>query len=513
MSGLTTEELLEIVRLDPALTEWEHREATAEQDRFKPYRGRIDNFITEGIGGFIWSKQRLICESVTKNRFTAVPSCHGVGKSAIAARIGAAWIATEPPGDAFLVTSAPSFHQVRGILWRELNRVHRLGHLPGIMNQTEWHFGNELVAFGRKPDDQDMTAFQGIHARKVLVIFDEACGVPPPLWDAAETLVTNDESRMLAIGNPDDPASRFASICKPGSGWNVIPISAFDSPNLTGEYIPESLIPLLTSRTWVEERRRKWGETSPLYVAKVLGQFPDISDDVLIPMSLLTKAQNTDYVPTRDDVKVLGVDIARLGRDKTVLVFRHGTKIRIYKSYSKKDLMTTVGWILHAARELGVDWVVLDDTGVGGGVTDRLRELKKSGEITFNVLPLNFGAAAAVSKTKKTRNVRFYNIRSQIYWDFKEMLTYDEVDLDSPTSNGDSPMEDALSQLGSMKYGPNSRGEIQLESKEDYKDRTKLDSPDEADAIVLSAVNPLKFHKILTERKVSSLEGFSLFAR
>ena len=93
--------------------------------------------------------------------------------------------------------------------------------------------GKELVAFGRKPADHDQSAFQGIHAQNPPILVDEACGVPKSIFDAVDALATNSNARVLAIGNPDDPSSHFAQICKPGSGWHVITVSAFDTPAYT----------------------------------------------------------------------------------------------------------------------------------------------------------------------------------------------------------------------------------------------------------------------------------------
>jgi hypothetical protein len=69
---------------------------------------------------------------------------------------------------------------------------------------------------------------------------------------------------VLAIGNPDDPASHFAQICTPGSGWHVITVSALDTQTYTGEKVPEELRPLLVSPEWVEERKIRWGVNSPI---------------------------------------------------------------------------------------------------------------------------------------------------------------------------------------------------------------------------------------------------------
>ena len=77
------------------------------------------------------------------------------------------------------------------------------------------------------------------------------------------------------MANPDDPSSHFAQVCKPGSGRVVNRISAFDTPAYTGEKVPEELLVLLVSPEWVEERKLRWGVTSPICQSKVLGEFPD----------------------------------------------------------------------------------------------------------------------------------------------------------------------------------------------------------------------------------------------
>ena len=88
---------------------------------------------------------------------------------------------------------------------------------------------------------------------------------------AAARRGTNVNARVAAVANPDDPSSHFAQVCKPGSGWVVKRISAFDTPAYTGEKVPEELLPLLVSREWVEERKIRGGVNSPIYQSKVLG--------------------------------------------------------------------------------------------------------------------------------------------------------------------------------------------------------------------------------------------------
>src|SRR5215213_2114124 len=144
-----------------------------------------------------------------------------------------------------------------------MGNAHKKAGLPGrITLDAKWYIGNELVAYGRKPADYDPAAFQGIHARYVLVIIDEAGGVRKSIVDAVDDLATNIDARVVAVWNRDDPSSHFATISKPGSGWAVKRISAFDTPAYTGEQWPPELLPLLVSPEWVEERKTPGASTA-----------------------------------------------------------------------------------------------------------------------------------------------------------------------------------------------------------------------------------------------------------
>lgn len=436
-------------------------------------------FVQEVLLGFLWSKQKEICESVRANRRTAVPSCHDVGKSAIAGRIAAWWLASHEPGEAFVVTLAPTFHQVRGILWREINRVHRAGGLPGKMNTTEWWLGEELVGFGRSPKDTDPTSIQGIHARYVLVIFDEACGIARALWDAADSLIANDDSRFLAIGNPDDPGTMFGDVCRPGSGWNVIHLDAFSSPNFTGEQVPDWLRPLLVSKVWVAEKKKSWGEQSPIYTSKVLGRFPEQSTDSLVPVSALTAALERELAEGEEND--LGVDVARFGNDHSVIYHRRGMVAKRLRKLAKRDTMEVTGHVVDCVRETGARRVKVDDIGLGGGVTDRLRELLREGKLPpgTEIVAVNVAEAPATDLMDE----RFKNLRAELNWNMRVRFIDGKIAL---LGNND----DLCAQAGQIKYKFTSSGEIIIEKKEDMKKRTGGVSPDDWDALVLAFAEP-----------------------
>jgi hypothetical protein len=464
-------------------------------------------WITEHLSEYLWSKQVEICDAIMEHKYVAVKACHGPGKSFIASRIMAWWGEVHPLGSAFTVSTAPTAPQISAILWRELRRVHRVHKLRGRMTlENIWYMterGNrntvssedEMIAMGRKPADYDEAAFQGIHARYVLAVIDEAGGVPKNLYDGINSIVTGDDCRVLAIGNPDDPGSHFADICKPGSGWHVISISAYETPNFTGEYVPDAVAKQLVTPNWVEERKRDWGEGSPLWTSKVLGDFPDTSDDYLFSPSILKRAIETQQ--SGIELGQYGGDVARFGTDKTVVYRNRGFNIRFEAEWAKKDTMVTVGRfknILEASKPHNLK-MVIDVIGLGSGVFDRMREQD------LNVVPFAAGEAARNSK-------RFKNKRAEAFWTFRELCDQGVIDLDPED-------EILLNQLGSIKWDVDSSGRIFVESKEDMAKRG-LPSPDRADAAVMSIVSNASARDImetLHQHKDKSIAGRDLLSR
>lgn len=333
---------------------------------------------------------------------------------------------------------------------------------------------------GRKPADYDEQAFQGIHARHILIVIDESCGVDTPLWNAVLSLATNENARVLAIGNPDDPSSYFADVCKTTRprqgtqtydsdlGWRVITISAFDTPNFTGEPIPEWLAQDLVHPDWVAERARDWGIDSPVYISKVLGEFPDISDDYLITPAMLAKAYATN-LPGLGKGRY-GCDIARMGVDKTVIYRNRDNVIRFEESWGKLDTMKTAGRIKEKLERHGIERVpaTIDSIGVGAGVLDRLKEQ--------NLEVIGFQGSERAFRPEK-----FKNRRSEVYWEFRNGLEDGIFDLDEKDTT-------LASELTSIKCWIDSGGRVVVESKDDMRERG-IKSPDNADACVYSTVH------------------------
>jgi hypothetical protein len=441
----------------------------------------------ERLNRELWSAQVRIMESVRDNRHVAVRSSFATGKSFVAATLAAWWLDVHPPGEAFVVTTATTEAQVKAILWHEIAIAHAAGKLPGRLNQTEWWMNvggiDQIVGFGRKPADTNATAFHGIHRKYVLVIIDEGSGVAGAIWDAAEGLAANEYSRILVIGNPEDPLSMFAEVSKPGSGWVAFKISAFDTPAFTGEKVSQKILDLLVSRIWVEERAKRWGTDNPKYISKVLGEFPEVSDNCLILPGWVLAAQERTLQPTRPNE--LGVDVGA-GGDKTVIAHRRGGVVRIVKRERQPDTMKACGNVIDAIRKYGAELAKVDEIGVGKGVVDRAKEQK------YNVIGVNVGKAPdRTLKRKGKREVdehddaeQFLNRRAQGYWHLRELFLMGEIDIDPHD-------EELAAQLVDIQYERLSNGTIKIESKEEMKRRKKAkgadgESPDEADAVMLA---------------------------
>ena len=480
-------------------------------DRLDPQPSRYVDapiaWVQDTLGEHLTQDQQSICESVRTSRYTAVQSCHDVGKSYTVSRLASWWIEAHKPGEAFVVTTAPTAAQVGAILWREIGRAHRKGDLTGyVTGNNEWKLSHgsrspaELVAMGRKPADYDPSAFQGIHARFVLVIIDEACGVPRGIFDAVDSLATNEHSRVVAIGNPDDPASYFAEVCKPGSGWNVIRIDALTSPNFTpeevvrhprlAEYmaqegidpteeeIPDSLRDLLVSATWVEERIKRWGPKSPLFQSKVRGRFPQVTLDTLINPHWVTLAQSREATVTGTEPSTLGVDVARYGRDKTIIMERRGSRCRVVTEIPSGPVTEVAGKVIEHAHSLSPARrppALVDDDGVGGGVVDILEE---EGYPCFPIV----GGAKAEGQPLPTGKPRFVNLRSQLWWNMREAFAGKSGTGEDAWLDIDELDDELAAQLTNVKYEINRHGQIVVESKEKM-ERRGLHSPDRADAL------------------------------
>lgn len=456
-------------------------------------------WIEERANGFMWSIPKQIAQSVVENRRTAIPACHELGKSWLFGRLAVWWIDTHPPGTAFVVTTAPSNRQVVAVLWKEMRRAWAATNRLGRFNQKEWWLNDELVALGYKPADYDPTAFQGIHAKYCLVLLDEGCGIPENIYIAANSLAANDFSRIAVVGNPDDPDSHFAKVCSPGSGWNVIHVSAFDTPNFTGEEVPQEVKDVLVGPIYVDEMKRDVGEDSPVYISKVLGRFPENKLDGVILLSWIRRCQqgkDDDGFPidaeyTYNDLvpRELGVDVGA-GGDETSIRFRQGLLVdgRIWEGKTPEPEQA-FHLVVQAVMETRATRCKIDVIGIGWGLVGMLRQTALRGhhynEVTECEIDISYCEFVGVNVGQgSTDPTRFPKLRDQLWWEIGRQLSIDRAwdltQLDEVTVN----------QLISPVWKPDLANRHKVESKQDTMTRTKRPSPNRADALLLAFCEP-----------------------
>ena len=420
-------------------------------------------------------------EAVRDQPRTAVRSCHGVGKTAAAAQIGLWFLATHP--DSRVITTAPTWAQVEQLLWREIRgqvgRAHGAGraHIFPPANSTKLELGDQWFAIGLSTNEPER--FQGHHADNLLLIVDEASGVDERIYEAAEGFLTAEGAKVLLIGNPTRVGGQFhRCFTTERARWHQIHISVYDSPNYTGEPVPDDVARALPRAGWAEEVRDAWGEDSPMYQVRALGNFPSTGEDNVIDLLDVELAQLQNLEPADTDPKRIGCDVARFGTDETVIAFRHGPRIRIVEKYVGKDTTHTAARVAHWAAHFGAVEAIIDDSGVGGGVTDQLR-----------AQGLKATAFNAANSAKDPR--QFPNQRSEVW--FRAAAMMPDLDLD--------PDE----QLAADLTGPRYSYDVKLRRVVEKKDETKRRigrSPDRADAVLLTLVEPSQGRLLVPQGRI-----------
>lgn len=444
-------------------------------------------WVTHQARAETWSKQREMLESIVEHPRTAVRSCHESGKSWAAGQAGAWWIDSHTLGEALVVTTADTFTQVKAVMWQEIGKAARRANVPGRVLQHEWWWGDILVGIGRKPADTDPTALQGLHRRYVLVIVDESDGVPAQMWEAVHSLGSAENARTLALGNPVDPNSHFAAMCRPGSGWYVITIDAFETPNFTDEPVSARLREVLVSRRYVEEVAQEFGEGSPQWQGRVRGIHPEDATDTVCRISTVRANQHLREgvpIPAEElwtdeelEPRELGVDVgASAGGDRSVIYARFGVRFRRVWGGQTPDEDDLAERIVDAVVATKASKVKIDATGVGWAVAGLIRaKCRERGIKAPAIVKVMVGEAS-------TKPKRFARLRDQIWWEVGRELNEDggwdlsEVD------------EQTVAQLTAVRYSTNTARRIVIEKKAETKERIGR-SPDDADAILLAAAD------------------------
>ena len=396
---------------------------------------------------------------------------------------------------------------MKEIVWKELRAAHAAAkdRLSGKVRVGEYDAGPDRIGLCVTSNSQHN--LQGFHSPELMVIVTEAQGVKQPYFEALKRL---NPKKMLLLGNPLSLTGEFYDSHHGKSPlYERVSISAYDSPNVIEGRL--DALPGLVTPEDIEEHGLDWGLDSPLYIASVLGQFPEALEDSLtsrVHVDAAIERWRRESLPSAGDLENprpsaggerersdarggvweagkaplippsdgphldmpwrMGVDVARFGSDKSVICLRRGDRVERLISLERKDTMRLADEVRELAETLRIPAVFVDETGVGGGVVDRLKQLR------VPVIGVEGGGSAP-------RPAQFADMRAETFWEVARRLREGQMSL--------PPDDELAGQLLAQRYDISSAGRIHLESKAKLR-RQGVKSPDKADALALAFMEP-----------------------
>lgn len=523
------------------MTEWHNRIKEAGIGLMNSWRADWNKFAREAIGVVLDREQQAILESVQYNLRTSVASGTARGKDFVAACAALCFLYLTPRwrrnerGEVELVENtkvaltAPTDRQVKNIMMPEISRLYnkakaRGAVLPGRLNAYDIRTDNEeWFLTGFKADENNHEAWSGFHAVHTMFVVTEATGISDDTFEAIEGNLQGD-SRILLVFNPNI-AVGYAARSQKGDRWVKFSLNSLTAPNVIQKKI---VIAGQVDYEWVKDKldnwctpiseedvlpelddfkfEGKWYRPEDLFRKKVLGKFPKASDDSLIPEQWLELAHERWLLangrePAGNETRVLGVDIAGMGRDSSVFCERKGTWVAPFVSHNsggKADHMKVAGQIYTLRRRKIEMYVSIDTIGEGAGTYSRLLELDKEEYI----ISCKYSEAAKGINGKPLSDItgqhQFLNMRAYLFWAVRDWLN---------PANGTGAMLPPDAQFDEeateIRWGFRSDGRIYIEQKEDIKNRIGR-SPDKFDALA-NTFYPINTRKRIDLERLSKI--------
>ena len=403
----------------------------------------------------------------------------GVGKDLFAAAIMCYFLCVF--NDPHVMGTANTSKQLKNVLWREISKIMSLSspadpqnpHGQTILqNLLEWQsekllwkekkghswFAEGVTISPHATSDEQAKALTGRHAEFMLIVVDEAMGVPEPALMALEGTLTGKLNIILMIFNPFR-SSGYAidSQYKDKGKWVALRWNAENTV-----FPDESMNRAITARN--ELILEKYGKESNPYRIQVSGLPPVMDANTLIPWDWIMDAIDREIIPGETDPVLLGVDPAA-GGDKSVIARRKGGKVYPFVRFRLADTMEFTGKVIQEAVNHDAESIFVDPIGVGKGVYDRLKE---QGYKTISV---------DVRRTPRDID-RFDKLRDELWWTLRKQFEAGTISIPND--------QDLIDQLGTVKSAQaTSAGKEKIVSKNDMR-KEMGQSPDEADALCLT---------------------------
>lgn len=403
-------------------------------------------------------------------------SGHGIGKSACVA-----WLilwAMSTYEDCVGVVTANTETQLKTKTWVQLAKWYRMCLTRDMFKMTA------TALFSNDPEhertwrmdmvpwsERNTEAFAGLHnqGKRILLVFDEASAIPDLIWEVAEGALTDRDTQIIwcAFGNPTKNKGRFRDCFAGGKFAHRWQSRAIDSREVS-----------ITDLNQIAEWIKDYGEDHDFVRVRVRGIFPRVDAESFISFAAASEATVRDIIPQGGPL-VLGVDVGRFGDDPSVIYPRKGRDARSWppEILYAADTMTTASRVAATFLRLKATVVFVDAGGVGGGVVDRLRQLR------IPVIEVDFGSGA--DGTNADDGTRYANKRAEIWGAMRNWLATGAI---GNFSTGDKLT--LVDELVGPNFGLNSAEAIQLESKKEMRKRG-VASPNVADALACTFAQPV----------------------
>jgi hypothetical protein len=401
--------------------------------------------------------------------YLAISSGRGIGKSAWLSMVDM-WVMSCWIGATTIVT-ANTEKQLVSRTMAELGKWHTMSinshwfdKSSTALRPQKW-FG-DIVSEQLKVDTQyyyvdaqswseeNPDAFAGAHSQiGMCVQFDEASGIPDPIWQVTEGFFTDlaPLRLWLAISNPRRNTGRFFECFhKDRVFWQT-------------RYVDSRTVEGVDGGVY-QRIADKYGEDHDVTRVEVKGEFPRTGSNQFIGRDVVAKAVARELTEDNGAALLMGVDVARFGDDESVIRWRRGRDGRTIPPYKYKGLntMELANECVGLIERYNPDAVFVDGGGVGGGVVDRLKQLG------YRVIEVQSGEKAYDDE-------KYLNKRAEMWGEMREWLSLAHLD------NDDGLIDD----LTGPEYSVTLKGQIKLETKDAMK-RRGLSSPDDGDALALT---------------------------
>ena len=446
-------------------------------------------------------QQEAILRGVQNSKMVSVRSGTARGKDFVAAAAALCFLYLTPDFDndgemiasTKIALTAPTGRQIRNIMIPEISKMfHRAKFLPGklMSDGIRFDYYKDWFLVGFKASDS-AESWSGFHAVNTMFVVTEASGIPETIYQAIEGNLQQN-SRMLLVFNPN-VTTGYAALSQKSARFAKFRLSSLDAPNVLAKKL---IFPGQVDYEWICDKVNSWAtpisandfneaegdfkfqlpekpemlyRPNDLFRIKVLGMFPKVGEDVLIPIHWIEQAnqnwlEKTEYLD-RDNLgpKKMGVDVAGMGRDSSVICHRHQNYVsRFDKHYSagKADHMYIAGMVANHLKIDPDNFALIDTIGEGAGVYSRLQELGYE-----NAISCKFSEGAGGLRDRN--NVyEFANMRAYLFWAVRDWL--------NPANNYEPclpPDDELMEEATAIHWKFRSDGSIIIEPKEDIKEK------------------------------------------